>query len=35
MKLKVKTGVIWNEKDGTEVIGYYYVPCEKEAGGTS
>ena len=27
MKLKVETGVIWTEKDGTEVFGYYYVPA--------
>jgi uncharacterized protein len=33
MKLKVQTGVIWTEKDGTEVLGYYYVPCETEGGG--
>lgn len=34
MKVKVETGVIWTEKDGTEVIGYYYVPCGAENGGT-
>ena len=33
MKVKVETGVIWTEKDGTEVLGYYYVPCEAECGG--
>ena len=33
MKLKVQTGVIWTEKDGTEVLGYYYVPCEAVSGG--
>jgi len=33
MKLKVETGVLWTEKDGTEVIGYYYVPCGAECGG--
>jgi uncharacterized OB-fold protein len=26
MKLKMETGVIWIEKDGTEVLGYYYIP---------
>jgi len=30
MKLKVETGTLWTEKDGTEVVGYYYVPCEAE-----
>jgi len=33
MQVKLETGVIWTEKDGTEVLGYYYVPCEKEAEG--
>ena len=33
MKVKVQTGVIWTEKDGTEVLGYYYVPYEKGFGG--
>ena len=33
MKVKVETGVIWIEKDGTEVLSYYYVPCEPECGG--
>jgi uncharacterized OB-fold protein len=33
MKVKVQTGVLWTEKDGTEVLGYYYVPCEAECGG--
>jgi uncharacterized OB-fold protein len=33
MKVKTETGVIWTEKDGTEVIGYYFVPCEEEDGG--
>lgn len=28
MKVRVETGVLWTEKDGTEVLGYYYVPCE-------
>ena len=27
MKVKVETGVIYTEKDGTEVLGYYYVPA--------
>ncbi len=30
MKLKRETGVIWTEKDGTEVLGYFYVPCGGE-----
>ena len=30
MTVEVKTGVIWTEKDGTEVLGYYYVPCESD-----
>jgi len=33
MLLSVETGVIWTEKNGTEVIGYYYVPCEADCGG--
>lgn len=33
MKVKVETGVIWTEKDGTEVLGYYYVPVEPKDGG--
>lgn len=33
MNVKVETGVIWTEKDGTEVIGYYYVPCLAESEG--
>lgn len=33
MRLSMETGVIWTEKDGTEVIGYYYVPCEEDNGG--
>lgn len=28
LKVEVQTGVIWTEKDGTEVVGYYYVPCK-------
>jgi len=34
MKVKVQTGVIWTEKDGTEVLGYYYVPGQAESGGS-
>ncbi len=33
MKVRVETGVLWTEKDGTEVLGYYYVPYEVERGG--
>jgi len=33
MKLRVETGVLWTEKDDTEVLGYYYVPCEVKDGG--
>ncbi len=33
MRVKVETGVLWTEKDGMEVLGYYYVPCEAEGGG--
>lgn len=33
MRVKVETGVIWTEEDGTEVLGYYYVPCEAERRG--
>lgn len=33
MRLKVETGMKWTEKDGTEVIAYYYTPCEREEGG--
>lgn len=32
MRLKVETGTIWTEKDGAEVIGYYYTPCGAEGG---
>jgi len=28
LQVEMKTGVIWTEKDGTEVFGYYYVPCK-------
>lgn len=33
MKVKVETGVLWTEKDGTEVLSYYYVPAEPNDGG--
>jgi uncharacterized OB-fold protein len=33
MRLKMETGTIWVEKDGTEVAGYYYTPCGEEEGG--
>jgi uncharacterized OB-fold protein len=33
MQVKVETGVLWTEKDGTEVLGYYYVPVETKHGG--
>lgn len=33
MKVEVQTGVIWTEKDGSEVLGYYYVPCGADSGG--
>jgi len=33
MKVRVETGILWTEKDGTEVLGYYYVPCEEKCGG--
>lgn len=33
MKVKAETGVLWTEKDGTEIIGYYYVPYNTEEGG--
>ncbi len=29
MRVKMETGVLWTEKDGTEVLGYYYVPVEE------
>lgn len=35
MKVRMETGVIWTEKDGTEVLGYYYVPIEAGSGGGS
>ena len=33
MRLKMETGTIWTEKDGTAVTGYYYTPYETEDGG--
>jgi uncharacterized OB-fold protein len=33
MKVKMEPGVLWTEKDGTEVIGYYYVPVDANDGG--
>lgn len=33
MKVRVETGVLWTEKDGTEVLGYYYVPVGVQCGG--
>ncbi len=33
MKLILKTGAVWTEKDGTEVMGYYYVPYNAQGGG--
>lgn len=35
MKVRVETGVLWTEKDGTEVLGYYYVPFDSGLGGVS
>jgi uncharacterized OB-fold protein len=35
MRLRVETGVLWTEKDGTEVLGYYYVPCGEDCGGVA
>jgi len=32
MKVKVVTGPIWTEEDGTEVLGYYYVPFDGKGG---
>ncbi len=31
--MTMKTGVLWTEKDGTEVMGYYYVPIRTDVGG--
>jgi uncharacterized OB-fold protein len=31
--MTMKTGVLWTEKDGTEVMGYYYVPIWTDVGG--
>ena len=28
MKLKAEVGTLYTEEDGTEVVGYYYVPAE-------
>jgi len=28
MKLKMETGTLYTDKDGTEVFGFYYVPAE-------
>lgn len=33
LQVEMETGVIWTEKDGTEVLGYYYVPCNNGCGG--
>lgn len=33
MQVKVETGIIWTDKDGTKNIGYYYVPCKAKSGG--
>ncbi len=33
LKVKMEPGVLWTEKDGTEVLGYYYVPVEANDGG--
>lgn len=30
MRVEVKTGVIYTEKDGAEILGYYYVPYNPE-----
>ncbi len=35
LQVEMKTGVIWTEKDGTEVLGYYYVPCKNGCGGAN
>jgi len=35
MQVKVETGILWTEKDGTEVYGYYYVPCKGTCGGVA
>jgi uncharacterized OB-fold protein len=33
MKVRVETDVLWTNNDGTEVLGYYYVPCDMNGGG--
>jgi len=33
MLMTMKTGVLWTEKDGTEVMGYYYEPIKTDVGG--
>lgn len=33
LQVEVQTGVLYTEKDGTEVLGYYYVPCKNGCGG--
>lgn len=35
MKVRMETGIVWTEKDGTEVLGYYYVPIQEGCGGAS
>ena len=32
MQVKVETGVVYTEPDGTEVLGYYYVPAPVKGG---
>ena len=34
MKVKAQTGILWSEKDGKEVLGYYYVMAGVKDGGT-
>jgi hypothetical protein len=33
MKVKVQVAPIYTQEDGTEVMGYYYVPAEENEGG--
>lgn len=33
LQLRMQTGVIYTEKNGIEIVGYYYVPCTTECGG--
>lgn len=33
VQLRMQTGILWAEKDGTPVIGYFYVPCASAFGG--